>query len=352
MRIALIAAVGLALAGCPSKDKKAPSKPGDDKGKSDPDGADPEGGLPAPGSDKAGDGGPAIKPPGLDLSPAERRRRVSGHLTAGKAAMGKRDPDPAEAIRQAKLALAVDETSIDAMIILAHANVAKRYYDQALDVLEKAVERGGGKRREIHFLFGLVYDRTGEPDKAFAAYRRAVALSPNYTSALMNVGVHYLRNQRYGDAASVYEKLTGELDYKTAAAWTNLGSAYRGRSASFGLSQQRQRAAMILRAETTYRRAISRDKSYANAYFNLGLLYLDSDPFPTGDGKELDNLRRLKRAKSYFDEYRRLPGADLERVDDVAATAQKLIAREERLRKKRAERERRRREREKKGGNP
>ena len=71
----------------------------------------------------------------------------------------------------------------------------------------------------------------------------------------------------------------------------------------------------------------------------------DSDPFPGPGGKELDNLRRLRRAKSYFDEYRRLPGANVKRVDEVAATAQKLIAREERIRKKRREREERRKKR-------
>ena len=350
MRISVVLALALAVAGCSSKSKKGPAKPGDTTAATGEQAGDR--GATAGSTKKAGDSGPAIRPPGLDLSPAERQRRVSGHLRAGQQAMATNPPDPEEAIRQAKLALSVDETSVEAMVILAHASVAKRYYDQALDVLEKAVARGGVKRREIHFLFGLVYDNTEEPEKAFAAYRRAVALSPDYTSGLMNLGVHFLRNQRYADAVTVYEKLTGELEYTTAAAWTNLGSAYRGLSASFGISDQSRRNQMILKAEKTYRQAISRDKSYANAYYNLGLLYLDSDPFPTAAGRDLDNLRRLRRAKSYFDEYRRLPGADLERVDDVAATAQKLIAREERIRKKRAERERRRRERDKNGGKP
>lgn len=361
MRAALIIGLAVALAGCPNKNKKGAEEPenkaaGD---KSNPEDMNPEGGLPDPTTGETGGaatgagatpGKPAIKPPGLDLSPVEKKRRVSRAVAGGKAALAQRTPDSGEAVRQAKIALQIDETSLDAMILLAHANILKRYYDQALDVLEKAVARGGAKRREIHFLFGLVYDRTEEYDKAFAAYRRAVALSPNYTSGLMNLGVHYLRNQRYSEAAQVYEKLTGSLNYKTAAAWTNLGSAYRGRSGEFGIGNEAARNQMILKAERTYKRAISRDKTYANAYFNLGLLYLDSDPFPTGRGKELDNLRRLRRAKSYFDQYRRLPGANVKRVDEVAATAQKLIAREERIRKKRAERERRRREREKKRG--
>jgi tetratricopeptide (TPR) repeat protein len=354
VRIALVIAA-LALAGCPNKNKKNAARPENKSDKTaNPADIDPEGGLPNPGdpgdSTVGPDGKPAITPPGLDLSPTEKKRRVTKAVGAGNAALTGRNPDSDEAVRQAKIALSVDEMSVDAMIVLAHANIVKRYYDQATDVLEKALERGGAKRREIHFLFGLVYDRTEQHDKAFAAYRRAVALSPGYTSALMNLGVHYLRNQRYADATQIFERLTGELDYRSAAAWTNLGSAYRGRSAEFTIGSETARNQMIQRAEKTYKQAISRDKTYANAYYNLGLLYLDSDPFPTTGGKELDNLRRLRRAKSYFDEYRRLPGADVKRVDDVAATAQKLIEREERLRKKREERERRKREREKRRG--
>ena len=225
------------------------------------------------------------------------------------------------------------------MVLLAQANVIKKFYDQALDVLGKAAKRGGAKNRQVHFLFGLVYDKTNRPDEAFTAYQRAVTLAPNYKSALMNLGVHYLRNQRYSDAASAYERLTGQLNYTSAAAWTNLGSAYRGQAAASGLAEA-SRNRLILKAETTYKRAISRNKNYPNAYYNLGLLYLDSDPFPQGSG-EMDRLKRFKRAKTYFDEYRRLPGADTKRVDAVAATAQKLIDREERIRKKAAERAKR-----------
>lgn len=363
----------LLLAGCPNRNKKqqtGPKAAGDGSGgPAHPEDAEPEGGLPGyvppegrdpqateAGGDSTANGkdaaeGPrVIKPPGLDLSPAEKQRRVAEHLAKGKSALAGANPAPDEAIRQARLALSVDETSVEAMVLLADADIAKRYYDQAQDVLEKALERGGSRTREVHFLLGLVHDRLDEPDKAFASYRRAVVLSPNYKSALMNLGVHYLRNQRYADAQTVYEKLTGELGYRTAAAWTNLGSAYRGRSAELAPTDVNGRNQMILKAEATYKRALAVDKSYANAYYDLGLLYLDSDPFPVGGTKEMDNLARLQKAKSYFDEYRRLPGADLKRVDEVAATAAKLISREERIRAKRREMEERRKRLEKKGG--
>lgn len=348
MAATALAMTALLAAGCSSKAKKEGTGPGAAAGGTSagdrPEDMDPEGrsrtGIVPPEAGGAGPGAPGgLKPPGVDLSPAERQRRLEKHLSAGKVALAGAGLDADEAARQARLALAVDETSVDAMVLLAHANIAKRYYDQALDVLDKAAERGGARVKEVHFLLGVVYDETEEPDKAFDAYRRAVALSPTYPSALMNLGVHYLANQRYRDARSVYEKLTGSLGYATAASLTNLGSAYRGLSTELGATDVNQRNQMILRAEQTYKRAIAKNKTYANAYYNLGLLYLDSDPYPVAGGREMDSLARLKRAKSYFDQYRRLPGADTKRVDEVAATADKLITREERLREMQRKRE-------------
>lgn len=376
-RLLCVLASLLLLAACPNRNKKSKTGPGatgsNAGGPAHPEDAVPEGGLPgyvppegrdpapengsAKGGAETGDAAkpaPAIRPPGLDLAPAEKKRRVAEHLAKGKSALAGAGPAPDEAIRQAQLALSVDETSVEAMVLLADADIQKRYYDQAQDILEKALERGGSRTREVHFLLGLVHDRLDEPDKAFAAYRRAVVLSPNYKSALMNLGVHYLRNQRYADAQTVYEKLTGELGYRTAAAWTNLGSAYRGRSAELAPTDVGARNQMILKALATYRRALSVNKRYANAYYNLGLLYLDSDPFPVASNgqraNEMDNLKRLQMAKSYFDQYRREPGADLKRVDAVAATAAKLISREERIREKRRQMEERRKRLQKRGG--
>ena len=355
-----IVALVIACGGKDKKDKTTPDGAGSGNGSAvtgDPANMDPDGGFGDPTDPTVGDPSdpsdpsdpgtgpsdpskpPEIKPPGLDLTPAQKAAKVREHVGKGKSALQGNAPNADTAITEAKYALAADETSVKAMVLLAQANIIKKYYDQALDVLNKAAKRGGDKDRQVHFLTGLVFDKTERPDDAIKSYERAVAIAPNYQSALMNLGVHYLANQRFREAASVYERLTGRLSYTTAAAWNNLGSAYRGQSAGAGLAPA-TRNSLILRAETTYKRSISSSKNYGPAYYNLGLLYLDSDPFPSGGG-ELDRLARLKRAKTYFDEYRGMPGADAKRVDDVAATAQKLIAKEERLRKKAEDRRKR-----------
>lgn len=349
-------------AGCGGKDKQPTTTPSGAAGPGqagDPADMDPEGGYQPGDSDVVGGGGqpgdpgepgaepgepgaepgePAIRPPGVDLSPEQQRKVVSQHVRAGRAALRGASPDPDAAIAEAEAALQADETSVDAMIILAHANVIKGYHDLAEDILGKALERGGQQNKQAHFLLGLVYEHTDREDQAPAEYQAALAIDPSYTSALMNLGVHHLANKRYEEALRVYERLTSQLGVNTPAAWTNLASAHRGRSADFALTDAARRRQHILEAEKNYRRAISLDKNYSHAYYNLGILYLDAEPFPDRDG-EMDRLARLKRAKTYFDEYRRLAGADQKLVDQTSAVAQKLIDREQLLRKKQAERE-------------
>jgi tetratricopeptide (TPR) repeat protein len=290
------------------------------------------------------DPGPGPMPPGLDLPPEKKKEQVNMHVKRGQEALDRAN-DPAFAIQEAKAALAVDETSVDAMVLLAQANYAKGYYDQVEDVLNKALERGGAKNKKLHFLMGLIHEKNNHPEKALDSYQKAVALDPAYKSAVMNLGVHLLKAKKYQEAASLYERLTGELNLKTPAAFCNLGSAYRGLSAEFTTSDRKRRDELLLKAEQQYNKAKNINKNYANAYYNLGLLYLDADPFPMGKD-DMDLIKRLQRAKNFFNEYRSMPGADQKLADEQVAVAQKLIDKEERARQKAAEREAKRKVRE------
>ncbi len=349
---ALVALV-LALAPACGKDKKEATTPagkagaggktaggGGGGGGTDGDGGGPidatggEGGV----DEGSASGQPAIRPPGVDLTPEQQKQQVDLHLKRGRAAIAGNSRDANLAATEAQLALQADETSVDAMVLLAHANYIKGYSDQAEDILDKAFKRGGQTHKQAHFVMGIIYDRTARPDKALAAYEKAVQIDPSYTSALMNLGVHYLRNKRWADALSIYERLTGELKYQSPAVWTNLGSAYRGRSADFNSNDVTKRNELLAKAESSYKRAVSARKDYANAYFNLGLLYLDADPYPEGKG-DMDRLKRLQRAKTYFDEYRRQPSANMKLADDQVAVVQKLIDKEQLQRQKAADRE-------------
>lgn len=298
---------------------------GDDGGGSG-SGSDDVGVTPAP---------PPIVAPNLDIPPEQARSEVERQLNTARSMLAAAKPDPDGAILAAKAALAIDGTSVDAQIIIAHAYYQKKLTDTAeviLDTLFSKRRAAVENSAYLNYVYGLIYDRNNEPARAFAAYKKAVALSGNFASALTNLGVHQLSNKQYGDAVDTYEKLTGQLGRTDASSWSSLGSAYRGQSADYDPGSP-NRNQLLQKAEAAYKRALSASQSYGPAYYNLGLLYLDADPFPDSGGS-LDTLVRLNRAKTYFDEYKNMPGVDLALYDERMKDVTKLIKREEKKRKK------------------
>jgi Tfp pilus assembly protein PilF len=371
-RLLAIAALSAAVAACGGKDKGKSTTPGGGGGgdavgmkDGEPVGGDGagdgtgsgtgDGGATGDGSgDGTGDGSgtgdgtgtgeptPTLEekftPPNLDPDPEDARSTVQGHLRTARDALRGDTPDPDLAIKEAKAALTVDGTNVDAVVILAHAYYHKRLYDTAETVLDMLLKdrQAAKKNASVYYVYGLVYDKTSEPKKAELAYKTAVDLDPNHKSALVNFGVHQLINKQYEAAIDTYEKLTGQLGVGTAETWNSLGAAYRGRSGDYDPGSG-PRADWLLKAETAFKRSLSADKNYGPAYYNLGLLYLDADPFPSPDGGSLDTLVRLKKAKTYFEEYKNMPGVDIKLFDARMKDVTKLITREEKKRKKKGD---------------
>jgi len=306
------------------------------------------GGDTGAGAGGEGAGGPAeaakppeIKPPMLDIDPAKARAQVQVHIKKARAALDGANKDPNTAIKETKAALAIDPSDMDAVALLAHAYYFKKLDDTAEVLLDlvffsdvPSQQKAARANPNIWYVYGLVYDRQGLADKARLYYEEALKRNPTFANALLNLGVHYLSESRFADAIRIYEQLTGELKVRTPTTWTNLGSAYRGRSISADNSKA-QRDDWLKKAENAYKKAVSLDKNYANAYYDLGLLYFDATPFPAGNGS-LDELKRLERAKTYFDEYRHMPGANLDLVDERTREVAKLIKKEQKRRKKEA----------------
>ncbi len=72
---------------------------------------------------------------------------------------------------------------------------------------------------------GAMYHLQGETEKAIAAYKKSIAIRPNYR-AYSNLGTLYFSHElRYADAARMYENALGadDRDYRL---WHNLAAAY------------------------------------------------------------------------------------------------------------------------------
>ena len=347
------------LAACGGKDKKTATTPGgggtaSSGGASDPtsmtdDGTpgDPGvgggGGAGGPDGDVGGGGGgdggpgtaaePQVTFPNHDPDPAQAKSQVDQQLAIAKQALARSPADADGALMAAKQALAIDASSVEAAAYVAFAYYNKKQYDTAELVLDELFKRPTAKQNaNVYYVYGLVYDHTNRPEQAVVAYKKAVELNRNHASAWINLGVHQIRNKQYGEAQTTFERLTKQMGRNDAVTLTSLGSAYRGRSADYPVGSP-DRSQFILAAEASYKKALAANANYGPAYYNLGLLYLDADPFPSGGGA-LDTLKRLNAAKGYLDQYKNMPGVDIKLYDERMKDVTRLIKREESRRKK------------------
>jgi tetratricopeptide (TPR) repeat protein len=301
-------------------DPTLPEGGGEDVGSNEPGGSDADPTTPEP---------PPIVPPNFDADPSQSKAEVDRHLNAAKAALNQATPDADKALSEARAALAIDAANVDAAAYVAFAYYHKKLYDTAELVLDDLMKRDVGRTKpvvksnaNVNYVYGLVYDATNRPAEARLSYETAVQLNPNHASALTNLGVHQLKNSQYEEAQQTFERLTGQFNRNDAVTLTSLGSAYRGHAADYQAGDG-QRDQLVRNAESAYKRATQAQSSYGPAYYNLGLLYLDTDPYPG----IADAVQRLTTAKQYFDQYKNQPGVDMKLFDSRMKDVDKAIKR-------------------------
>jgi type IV pilus assembly protein PilF len=143
---------------------------------------------------------------------------------------------------------------------------------------------------------GLTLFRKGRYDLAEAKYLRALELNPGYSEARNNLGVNYLEMKRWADAIAQFKMVQDDIFYQDQeGAAINMGLAHLGNG-------DYQQALLVLRAVVgrrptdprarlnlgrvyfaldktelavaEYRKALELNRSYANAYYYLGLAQL------------------------------------------------------------------------------
>lgn len=298
-------------------------------------GASP-GAIPDPAADRNRAGGPELAAapqvtmPNYDPDPAQARAQVEQHLQVARQALASSTPDPDTALREARLALDIDAASVEAAAMVAFAYYHKKLYDTAELALDDLFKRDAAKQNaNVYYVYGLVYDHTGRSDQAVLSYKKALEINPNHASALVNLGVHQLQNTRYAEALATFDRLVNQFGRGDVVTLTSLGSAYRGHAADYPAASP-EHDDNVRRAEAAYKRALQTNPSYGPAYYNLGLLYLDNDPFP---GLR-DNLLRLNTSRSYFDQYKNMPGVDMKLYDERMKDVTKAIKRAEKQQNK------------------
>jgi Flp pilus assembly protein TadD len=138
--------------------------------------------------------------------------------------------------------------------------LARAPADRVTRRLLGAIGRGATEREfaEGHNSLGVAYFQADQPDRAAAAHRRAIALSPDFAEAYNNLGVNLGRLRRLDEAAEAYGRAI-VLKPDLAAAHHNLGA----------LLAEQARAAD---AEASFRRAIALEPDMAETHSDLGVV--------------------------------------------------------------------------------
>ncbi|MBA3456547.1 MAG: tetratricopeptide repeat protein, partial [Deltaproteobacteria bacterium] len=181
---------------------------------------DPAGGGATP-AEPADPTGPPVIAPNLDPDPAQAKSQVDKHLTVARQALSLATPDAETALREARLALSIDAANVDAAAMVAFAYYHKKLYDTSELVLDDLYKRENAKNNaNVNYVYGLIYDKTNRPEKAQLAYQKAVGINPQHASALVNLGVHQLKNSQYDEAVQTFERLTREFNRSDAVTLT------------------------------------------------------------------------------------------------------------------------------------
>ncbi len=183
-------------------------------------------------------------------------------------------------------------------IMLAEA----RQPDKAIELLNICIEKNPFDPENFNFL-GVAYYKKGNAAKAMENYRKALELDNNYASVFNNIGSLYL-------AVYLGSKKKDEGVYRLAMENFNraleidprLFAAYNGRGAAYRFKNQEKKAI------ADWEKAIEINPDYIDAYFNIGISYLQlgdkaaalkhlllckqrlADKLPVKDRQQLDRL--------------------------------------------------------------
>ncbi|MFH1129878.1 MAG: tetratricopeptide repeat protein [Pseudomonadota bacterium] len=218
-----------------------------------------------------------------------------------------------KAIQQCKAALRRSEKHTPAMIVMARAyfHLGKTEFAEAICDIALGIDPNIGKCFNIK---GFIALKNENMPLALTHFKNATVVQPSFGPAWLNLGAQYLKAKNYEAAIPALEKAV-QLMPSRAETHLNLGSAYRGNKE-------------VVKAQNCFAEALRlKNNNYPDAYFNLGILYLDADSFPG-----MDRLHQLNTAMSHLNRYKQIAGFRIkdDPVDSFILDTQRAFQREQR----------------------
>lgn len=118
------------------------------------------------------------------------------------------------------------EQALASSIHLAKKYISERQWGSAKRHLKVALDLDD-ESPEVHEAMALVFQNTGEIEKADTHYREAISLDKNFSRARLNYAAYLYRFNRYQEAIEQLEEVTKDPLYdKRDMAFMNLGRCY------------------------------------------------------------------------------------------------------------------------------
>ena len=165
----------------------------------------------------------------------------------------------AEAIEASKKAVSL-RPAAESYFNIGLASYYLKQYRESADAYRAAIRLDPYNAADAYYALGLVYRDWGKADDEIQAYKQAIKLKPDYTSAYERLGSRYFRSKKYSEAVEIYKQLAS-LKPGDATATNSLGESY------LELGKYNE-------ALDNFRQAIRLKPDYGRAYFNLGKCFL------------------------------------------------------------------------------
>ena len=150
---------------------------------------------------------------------------------------------------------------IPSLLKLAELKLILKDYDGSVLTVNEII-RLDNQNAEAYFMLGMNFKSIGDKERAMNAFQTAVEMDSGLTDAWIILGELYEE-----------KKDPKAIKYYESAVLSNQESMQALHAKAFYL----QNHGVIQGAQQIYRDIIIKDKSYADAYLNSGLLYMETD---------------------------------------------------------------------------
>jgi tetratricopeptide (TPR) repeat protein len=161
----------------------------------------------------------------------------------------------ADAIEASKRAINL-RPSAESYFNIGLANYYLKQYREAVEGYRQSIKLDPYNAADAYYALGLVYRDWGRPDDEIQAYKQAIRLRQDYTSAYERLGSRYLKSKKYSEAIEVFKQIS-VLKPGDANAPNSMGEAYL-------------EMGKLPEAVEAFRQAIRLKPDFGKAYFNLG----------------------------------------------------------------------------------